>query len=446
MSTALTVLREELGQQLGMMKLIPNGSVTAIATGSITAPDVLRDSNLGGGQYKGWIIYRPGAATSADTVRYAGLLASTSGLLAHTGANYADTTVGSEVIELWKPGARPDLELLASLNRVLEFEFISTMLMISHLTPFDGDMALATDTNWTDVGTTSASAKSTAAGLTSYGPRSYRLTNTATNSGTRSTGGGRVRKSGTVSMFAIAAAEVGTASLQPYDLTNTTTYGTAITNTERRPALLALQSQTVPATCELTGLNMLGLESNADIFWNQAALYIHDELSISLPSGVTEGFMAPKFVQAQPKTSIGTNIYDAEDINFIPLTEGIDYWLVINHADAEPYKVRFANPMPSTGGHPYEWPLFVEARIPQSSLITLSAETDVVNAPKHNLLPRWKIDCLETIWNGAAAPKHPDWDNQMALAQKQLIQATRARSVESIAPEKAYRAPRLSAS
>ncbi len=445
MSTALTVLREELGQQLGMMKLIPNGSFTAAAAGSITSTDVLRDSNLGGGQYKGWIIFRPGAATAADFVRYAGLLTNTTGLLAHTGANYADTTVGSEVVELWRPGARPDLELLASLNRCLEFEFVTTMLALSHISTLDGDMALSTDATWTDVGTPTTSAKSTTVNFTVYGPRSYQLVGDAVNEGTRSPTA-RVTQGRTVSMFTIGSANTGPASFQPYDSTNSAVFGTAVVHSEANPMLMVQQNVTVPATCKVVQANMLGTAAVSDIRWNQAWIYALDNLIVRLPTGVTEGFMAPRILQARPTMPIGTGTYDANSLDMVPLTEGVDYWLMINHADAEPYKVRFAQVLPTTGGHPYEWPLFVEARIPQSNLVTLALEADVVNVPKHNLLPRWKIDCLETIWNGAAAPRHPDWQNQMDLATKQLIRASTARPIKSLAPPKPYWAPRLSAS
>ncbi len=451
MSTAMTVLREELGQQLGMMVLIPNGSFTSAAAASITSTDVLRNSNWGGGQFKGWIIFRPGAASSADFVRYAGILINSTGLLAHTGANYSDTTVGSEVVELWRPGARPDLELLASLNRVLEFEFLTEHFALSHIGgASDGDMALSTDTQWTDVGTTSTSAKATTAAVTPWGPRSYHTINNAVaDSGTRSASY-RVRGDGNgrVSMFTIAASEVGTSSLRPYNNPGTAVFAdtAAVTSGEREPQLLAVQSANVPSGCELASLNLTNTSATGDTYWNQAWLYNHDDLTISLPSAVTEGFMAPKIVQARPRTTTGTNTYAAKSLDFIPLTEGVDYWLIIAHASAEPYKVRFAQRMPTTGGHPYAWPLFVEARIPQSALITLTAEADVVNVPKHNLLPRWKIDCLETIWNGAAAPKHPDWDNQMVLATKQLIQAHKARPIPSVTNTKPNWSPLLSAS
>lgn len=439
MSNALTVLRQELLRQLGLGKIIPNAYFDAAAAGSITSSNVLRDSNVGGGQYQGWTIFRPTAATAADYIRVAGQLTVATGLLAHTGANYADTTVTSEIPELWKYGVRPDLEIIDSLNRCLEFEYISSRFAISHLSGLDGDMALSTEANWTDIPAVTTT-KGTSAGVTPEGMRSYRALNSGANGGTRSASY-RVRQSGTVNAFAIAASEVGTSSLQPYDNTNSVVFGnvTAVTSSEREPQLLVIQNGAVPSTCKLASLNLTNTSATGDSYWNQAWLYDMDDLTCLLPAPVVEGFMAPTIAQARPTIPTGQGTYSARSFDYVALTEGRDYFLSINHADAEAYKVRFANPMPTTGGHPYQWPLMVETRRPQSDLVTMAAdETAVVNVAKHNLLPRWKIDVLQTIYNGAAYPKHPDWDNQMKLATDQLIKATQARPIASVALQRAY--------
>lgn len=436
MSTALTVLRQELIRQLGLGMLIPNGDITAIGASSITAGNSLRNSLAGATLYSDQKtgIHRPGAASTADTFRFAGDLTNSTGALAITGLAYVDQTIGSEAIELLYWGVRPDRELLDSLNRVLEFEFLTTRFAISHLSGLDGDMALSTDTNWTDVGTTSTSAKASTSGVTPEGQRAYHTINNAVaNSGTRSASY-RVRQSGNMSGFTIASSEVGTSSLQPYDNTNSVVFGTitAVTSSEREPQLLVVRGQ-VPSTCKLMSLNLTNTSATGDTYWNQAWLYNHDDLTCLLPAAVTESFMAPRIVQCIPRVSSGTTgAYAARSFDYVPLTEGVDYWLQINHADAEPYKVRFES------ARCYEWPLMVEAKVAQSSLITLSAEGDVVNVAKHNVLPRWKLDVLNTIYNGAAAPRHPDWTAQVALAQSQLISALQARPMESMARARPY--------
>ncbi len=441
MSTALTVLRQELLRQLGLGKIIPNAYLDSLGVTSVVSANVLRDSNKGGGEYLGYTIFRPTAATAADYIRIAGQLTVATGSLAHTGANYADTTTTAEVPELWRYGVRPDLELIDSLNRVLEFEYVTTRFALSHLSQFDGDMAKSTDTDWTDIGTTSTSAKATTLNATPEGMRSYRTVNNASaNAGTRSTAY-RVRSGSLVSAFTIAVTSVGTSSLQPYDATNTAVFGTAATTSDAPAELLAVQGATVPSTCKSVALNLTNTSATGDTNWNQAWLYAHDDLSCLLPASLAEGFMVPKILQLRPRVSMGTNSYAARSFDYIPLVEGQDYWLTINHADAEAYKVRFRD------ASFYEWPLVVEARVPQSGLVTMAAdETAVVNVAKHNLLPRWKIDVLETIYNGAAYPKHPDWANQMALAKAQLLQSSNSRLAKSTAPAKPWWTPRLSAS
>lgn len=438
-SSTLTTLRQRLLRELDLGWLITNADFDAAAAGSITSANMLRNSNTSAGYYKGQkvLIFRPGAASAADYIRYAGVLTRTTGLLAHTGANYADVTVGTEGVELWKHGIRPTRELIDSLNRALEFEFLTTHVALSHLSPFDGDMALSTDSDWTDVGTPVTSAKATTpAEVIPYGSRAYRIANDAADEGTRSTGI-RIEQDGLVNMFSIVAAEVGTASIQAYDSTNSAVYGTATTHAERRPQLMVIRQPDVPDTCKLTALNITNSSASGDNYINAAAIYDLKNLVCRFPATITEGFMAPKIWQARPTEQSGDNTYDAGSFDPIPLTQGTDYFPVFAQGDAQPYKVRFANPLPSTGGHPYEWPLFVEARRPGSDLTTFSeTESATTNVAIHNLLPRWKMDVLKTILLG----KIPDdkWRVYYTTAEAELIAANRARPITSLAAPKPY--------
>lgn len=426
MSTALTVLRQRLLRELDLGWVIENADVDSFAAGSITAANMLRNSNTSAGYYKGQkvVIFRPGAASAADYIRYAGLLTRDTGLLAHTGANYADTTKGSEVVELWKYGIRPTRELIASLNRVLEFEFQTTHLALSHISPTDGDMQLSTDTNWTDVGTPTTSAKATTAAYTPWGQRNYHLVGDATNEGTQS-GNIFIRQGGQFSAFTIISADTGTASFQGRDATNSADIGTAVTHSERKPQLMAIQNQSVPATCKSLALRALGTTNPSDFYINQMWLYNLEDLTCSLPSLVAESFMAPRILQAVPRYQTAANVYDAGGFDFKPLNEGEDYWFVTNHSDARPYKVRFANTSY------YQWPLFVEASIPSSAYTTFAEdETATTNVALHNLLPRWKMDVLTTILLG----KIPEdrWKLYYETARNELISAKIARPQKSV--------------
>lgn len=435
MSAALTALRQRLLRELDLGWIITNADVDSFAAGNIVSANMLRNSNWATDMFSNLnvVIFRPGAASAADYIRYAGELTTSTGTLAHTGANYADTTKGSEGVELWKYGIRPTREVVESLNRVLEFEFASGMHLLSHGSRLDYGMDLAaTDTNWTDVGspTTSAKTATQSTQIVPFGPRAYQLVGDAVNEGTRSaaivTGQGRE-----VSAYAIVAADVGTASFQLYDSTNSATTGDAVTHSERAPMLVALRNKTLPPTCKAVRLNMLGTTNPSDIYWNQVGLYKHDDLTIQLPGFINEGFMAPKLVQGIPRNQVAADVWDAGSLDFRPLTEGIDYWLVANHYDAEPYKVRVRDESL------FDWPLFVEYKRPASDYATFAEdETATVSVPVHNVLPRWKIDVLDTILLNKI-PK-ADWTIFREKAEGELIKALSSRPAKSIAPARPF--------
>lgn len=420
--------------------VVPNADISAFAAGSFTAARFFNNTNMSADflQLKQAGLVRAGAATAADFWRPAGTLTNSSGAVTQVGPTWADTTVGSEEVEVWYYGVRRDQEVLKSLNRCAEFEFITTYLALSHLSGLDGDMALSTDTNWTDVGTTSTSAKAVTAAVTPWGQRSYHTINNAVaNSGTRSASI-RVRTSGQVIAHTIAASEVGTSSIQGYDATGSAVFGTAVTSAERRPQLLTFQGN-VPSTSKLWAVNLTNTSASGDTYWNQAWAFDMDNPVCPLPALLTESFMAPRIIQGTPRYQTGNGVYDAEGMSFDPLVEGQDYWYVIAPADANPYKVRFKDTSY------YQKPLFVEARIPLSSLTTFSAETDSTTGPLHRLVARFKKDLLETVYN-VGSRKIEDWTFQHNLASEQLTLASKARPVKSVTNAKPHWAPRLSAS
>lgn len=442
MASALTVIMQRALYELDTGFVVPNADISAFAAGSFTAARFFNNTNMSADflQLKQAGLVRAGAATAADFWRPAGTLTNSTGAVTQVGPTWADTTVGTEEVEVWYYGVRRDQEVLKSLNRCAEFEFITTYLALSHLSGLDGDMALSTDTNWTDVGTTSTSAKAVTAAVTPWGQRSYHTVNNAVaNSGTRSASY-RVGTSRQVSGFTIAASEVGTSSLQFYNNTDSAVFTTttAVTSAEREPQLLVITGQ-APATCKLFSLNMTNTSATGDTYWNQAWLYNHDDLTCTLPALLTESFMAPRIIQAVPRYTTGNGAYAAGSFDFKPLVEGIDYWYVIAPADAVPYKVRFAD------ASYYQWPLFVEARIPLSSLTTFSAETDSTTGPLHRLVARFKLDLLRTVYN-TGTRQHPDLTRQLNIAQDELTLASKARPVKSVTNAKPVWAPRLSAS
>src|SRR5690348_14499792 len=99
MSTTLLDLRRAFLQ--AVPELGATYTLTALATGSITVGS-LANTNFPTNKFRNRIAYRGEATTAADYERYLGTLTTSTGLIAHTGANYSDTTVTNEEVEIWE--------------------------------------------------------------------------------------------------------------------------------------------------------------------------------------------------------------------------------------------------------------------------------------------------------------------------------------------------------
>lgn len=89
-----------------MISLLPGddavgeyAAVTALATGSVTAGTLAFGGNSEAKYAQKWI-WRPDTATDADRIRLCDSWTPSSGLFAHSGANYADTTITGENVYL----------------------------------------------------------------------------------------------------------------------------------------------------------------------------------------------------------------------------------------------------------------------------------------------------------------------------------------------------------
>ena len=397
-TTLATILRQAIRElEMGDVCVLADGAtaLTALATGSVTIPSFYQNTNIGSTQLssKNAVIVRMTAASVADAERYAGALNNSSGLVAHTGANYADTTVCTEVVYVLFWGTRM-AEMLASLNRVMQDIFFTTRIP---LTPVpDGDMTVSTDTDWTDVLTPTTSAKSRTARRTPFGVRSYNLIGNAADEGTQSATID-VTAGHLVQAFTIASVNVGTADFRLYDVTNSAAADTAkVSSSEETPQLLRQPWQAVSSTAREIAAQMTNSNAAGDTFWNGLWIYRQHDLEITLPSFVSEHYQVPYIWQAVPVgQETTTNVYPARSLHFHPLVNGKDFFLVFNQEDANPSAVRFAN------SNYFEWPLFVQAKVPYSQLVTFAFdETATTNAPIKELMPKYKRDLLDTVLTG----------------------------------------------
>lgn len=434
-SSTLTTIRQRALRELDLGLLIPNGKVDSLATTSVTSADVMRNTRWTTAHFsqKNTAIYRPGSATAADNIRFAGDLNSSTGALTHTGANYSDTTLGTEAVELWFDEVRPDLEILDAINRALEFVHFSTFIPISHGGDLDYDMSASTDTNWTDVGSPTTSAKATTARRTPYGLRSYHFVADAVGEGTRSATLG-MGSSRSVKAFTIVSVDAGGASFQLYDVTNagTTSLLAAVSTTQEEPVMLVQEWQTVPSTTQEIAGQVISTVNPSTFYINGMWIYKQDNYRVNLPSFVNEGFKAPSIFQGRPRIATNNHVWDAQSLEMVELKENLDYrFLYDHHNDANPYAIQVAGP------EFYDYPLFVEARLPYSHQGTLSAESDTTNCPIHLLMPAVKIKVLMDVYL-PRYPMNPVWQAKLAEAQAEWASANMGRPIKSIAQKQRF--------
>ncbi len=372
-----------------------------MAAGSVTAPDFFQDSGAGTGSFNRYGLYRPTSATVADNWRLLGDLGA-AGLINQRGLNYADTTLGTEDMELWDyaQAARPDLDWYDAVNQVLKEEYFTQTLALSHLSIYDGDMQKSTDTDWTDIGSPGTSAKATTDIRTPWGPRSYHLIGTVAGDGTRSTSI-PITANRRYCAFAIASNNVGTTRFQVTNMSgggagSLTGMPDALTHQEQQPQLFEYRFKIGAPTARQIALNMTNDLSTGDTYWDQAWLYRVDDYKINFPSYISEGFKVDAILRGRPRYVTTSQVWDAGSLVFETLTEGVDYELMFQHGDANPYAALF------TGDFTFEWPLFVQVRRPFFDIVAsgagFTADTDTFPGPTKTFIARLKKELLERIY------------------------------------------------
>ena len=437
-STTYGTFLDRLIRELGIGLIVPNGSFDAAAAGSITSANILRDSNYGTGHFQGLdtVIYRGGAASSADYERFAGALTTSTGLLAHTGANYSDTTTTSESVRLLYHRLRPAQELLDAANRVLEFIFRDSFEALSHRSDLDYAMTDSTDTQYTDVGTPTTSAKDTTARRTPWGTRNYHLINDADGEGTQTATVG-AEEGSMVSAWAIASRNAGTsAELQLYNVTGSADFSSVeVTSDEEEPMLLSQPWIRTPTDSKEIALRLVGNGAAADIFWNMAWLYKQNVLRVNLPSHINEGFKIGDIYQCHPRSAIATNnVYQAQDLNLEKLYEGKDYDWLMNQDDANPHAVIFKD------SSYFTYPLILQTRRPYSDSDSFTTDASTSKVPVHLFMPRWKMEVLSTV----LMPRQPNvekWATMFGAAQAEWVKASKARPKSPAATRPYYGGP-----
>ncbi len=430
------------------MYVIPNANFDSIQNNGITSVSRLANKQVGPGYWAGLEagIFRPDSASMpADAWRFCDGLTNSSGVLTITGT-YADTTVGTEIAEIWKRAGtvfRPDVEILNAMNYCLQFENFTTLAAFSDLGDNDGDMASTATTAFTAVNTTMT--KVTTAGKVPFGPKALRgVASNASNSITTvsmpvSLGTGRNLS---VKGWGIISTAVAGVTLNLNDVTNTAIVATSPSITDINPQLVHIPWQNIPTTCKQMTLSTIGSGATSDYAVNALWIYKQDELTMRFPSYVSEGFKVEQIFYGRPtgaasSTSTSTaTLYPAQSMEFVPLVENRDFQFMIGHNDANPYGIEL-NRQQSRWYK--EWPLFIEVQRPWSDVTTFSPTDDTVvySGPTHTLIPRIKLFLLDHVLI-PGYPNDQNWLKLRQIAQKELDNAQGIRAPKPIAKTPPY--------
>lgn len=395
MSSTYAAERVQLLQELECGFQIPNASVDAFATGSITSAYFLRDSNIGASQYanRGAVFFRPTTATTADQVRYALSLTSTSGLHTHSGANYTDTTVGTETVEVWYYRIRPDTDVLNAYNRCLSDIYFHAWEPFGSLAA-DAAMRESGVTSWGTASNTTAAKQTTASRVFPGFIRSMSTTNSGVPHGYLPTANIPVLAGEDVTVIALSRLHSGSASeMTVYDVTNTTTLGSAVTHTG---GTWQFSWSSVNATTDCNINVRLGGTGASDVVdWQALWVYrVTASNVIQLPgSYMDENFKLESIAYSpfyRASVNAGTGVYPAHTMSPVEIPSD-SYRMDVMQPAANPSFVS----LDYGSQYYFQYPLWMQIRLPYSERGTVTAETDTVYAPRHLLMPAWKHRLLE---------------------------------------------------
>lgn len=293
---------------------------------------------------------------------------------------------------MWKSGIRPDTDVVNAINRSLEFLTYQIWEPLSLAA--DAAMREANVASWgTHVNATET--KGTTASKTYPGFIRYlEVTNTSAN-GYLPTASISVTPGESVMVAALGRTVSGTGCRISFgDVTNTATFGTAITHSQSHYMLMK-ETVTIPAGC--VNMNVrLGGQGASDVTDWQALWVIRTQSStpFDLPSSyIDERFKLDALAFSQ-FTGNSTDNYVSEgrslQIEEIPQD---DYSFNVMMTAANPSFIQFYDKS-WVDGHCLPW---IQIRLPYSEQGTLSAEANYTAAPLHLVIARASVELLRPV-------------------------------------------------
>lgn len=412
--------RARLIQDLGIGESYPSGVMDAAAAGSVTSSRYFRNSNWGPNQFTGKGIHRPDAATAADFFRVAGTLTPTSGLLAHTGASYSDTTTTSETLNIIAAGIDPLQDLDAALNRALEFLAFTAWEPLS-LAP-DAAMRESGTTSWGTASSASSAKTSTALSGRIFPGfiRSHAVTNSGVN-GYLPSANINVSAGEQIVVIGLVRVNSGTsAQLTLFDVTGSAVFGTAVTSVYKTWQWV-FQSANVPAGCRDINVRLGGTGASDVTDWQGLWVYrVNADMTFQLQSSyIDEAFKIDGLAYTTMNMASGSGTYEALAMDPQEISR-LEYSPNIMAPAANPSFIQFHK----SGRRWAQYPLWLTLSLPYSERGTLSAESDTTACPLHLWIPAAEVQLLSSCPEAVQASR-----KTLAQCQAELATAVRERTV-----------------
>lgn len=341
------------------------GTADSVQATSITDTYAFKDSGLGPKHFNGATIYRP-TTTGDNVVRKAGALATSTGVLSHTGDNYSDTV---ETYYELVGYLHPD-DLNACFQRAQRKVFFETQSVLTEVP--DGDMEADSISAWTKINNDETVSKVTAAADVKSGVRALRVQNATANGGVKSQAI-TVHPSEPVRISAVVKVGSGTPSLVLYDESNSVALATITPTYDPLRWVHIWWEGTVGDSTKSVTVRLIGIDSSADVYWDHAVFYHMNARFLAAPSWLNEPHKFLKLRQTRYRISLEDHIDDEFSREFMDWSQPNHFSLEPLHLDANPYTVALKKPLIGD--------LWIEGKRPYFDIEALDGDSDITTAP-----------------------------------------------------------------
>jgi hypothetical protein len=216
---------------------------------------------------------------------------------------------------------------------------------------------------------------------------------------------------------ALCRADVGTAYLALYDVTNAVLIGSSVSHAGEQWAIIE-RTDNIPAGCETLEVRIGGTGASDETYWNGLWVWRTRDNLIRLSTS-WDPFRIPTLAYLRHGYNIGSGVYSAYAGDLEPLSTSV-YGFLQSRPAANPYAVRFSN-----SNWWRQYPIYIMGRRPYSDLVTFtSSDLSTEIAADHDLFEAEMRLQLLTMGDVKMTAPNADellqaayWDRQDAASQ-----------------------------